>query len=211
MSQILHVPSSDVARVVETLVAAVGLQVDLPKSAPVHLEELERRLHGEPATYVSTPITTGLSLLRWRAHARDGGSENNNGEAEVKSRVMRENRAALEPLLQALNMRAGRVIIDPTELSEAQWKQGDYHRYWIEVIARFAGDVVFADGWNYSTGCSIEYAAAHLLRLPTYDSSLRPLPSSKAAQLLHEGAVIVEAASSDATALRAAAGVIEAC
>lgn len=197
--------SSNLASIVELLVGAVGLQPYLPDSAPVQLATLESHLGGKLATYISTPITTGLSLLRWRAQSRNSSASADVLEVQVKTAVMQENKAALVPLLERVSTQVSGPIINPTELTEPAWKQGDYHRFWVEVIGRCVSSVVLADGWQYSTGCSIEFAAAHLLELPTFDSSLRKLSSDQASHMLKDGAEMVLAAGLDATVIREAA------
>jgi hypothetical protein len=64
------------------------------------------------------------------------------------------------------------------------WEQPDYHTFWLDVIDTFAREVVFCDGWHFSTGCCIELARAHSRGLSLRDEQLSPLTHDKAATLL---------------------------
>lgn len=66
------------------------------------------------------------------------------------------------------------------------WKQSDYHSFWTDVIRRFARTVVFADGWQYSAGCALEYFAAFECGAETLDANFAPLDLPAARHLLGE-------------------------
>ncbi len=169
------------------------LKAPLPARADEHLRRMARRLDESPLTvYLSTPITTGPRHLAYRLEAAlDPSIRIEERDREVARELTAENLRALEPIKAHVRsvLPAGAQVIDPTELDEPAWGQRDYHRFWIEVIRRFAEVVVFADGWEYSTGCSLEFATAVALGLPMFDSRIQRLDRSGARKLLEMAAI----------------------
>lgn len=138
------------------------------------------------AVYVSTPITTGLRFVRWR---RGPGAGLGAGDAEYRQglldAVIQPNRAQIAPLVGALRKRFDSPVIDPTELEDVPgWEQFDYHRFWAEVIERYAHTVVFADGWHYSSGCVLELTAAAETGATLLRQDLAPLEPEEAVHLV---------------------------
>lgn len=128
------------------------------------------------AFYVSTPITTGPRLLAWRRSA--GTSELPGSDAfEAASRaVMTQNISAVRELVQKVQSELGEPVIDPTRLGKiGGWTQSDYHQFWVVIIGRFVHTIVFNDGWPYSSGCVLEFAAAVSQNLRILDSHLDPI------------------------------------
>lgn len=158
----------------------------LPSGALDELEHLKPQGGGQSVVYLSTPITTGERFLHWRkrlgAQLSDAESEY---AIELKREVIDENLRRLRPLRQRLAKRfEGQTIIDPTSLEMESWEQPDYHRFWLEVLRRYVDAVVLADGWSFSTGCTLEFAYAFQRGLPCLDSSFQPLDSLRATELL---------------------------
>jgi hypothetical protein len=112
--------------------------------------------------YVSTPITTGPRFVQWR---RGPGAHLQPDSAEYEQRrheaVIVPNREAVAPLVESLHSQLQDPVIDPTALEDVPgWEQFEYHRFWAEVVDRYVHTAVFADGWEYSSGCVLELAAA---------------------------------------------------
>jgi hypothetical protein len=162
-------PPQDPANLAETLLEAMGAVLG------------DRR----DACYVSTPITTGPEFVAW--WLAQGSTLNRHDPAyqDEVGLVVRRNIEAVRPLVQLVERTFNRPVIDPTRLgSIAAWQQPDYHQFWVLVIQRFAGMVVLADGWQYSSGCSLEFAAAVTAGLPTLDAALQDLPVDSGLRLL---------------------------
>ena len=160
---------------------------------------------GSRTIYLSTPITTGPRYLEWRRASIASGTLSRDDEQRQRAAVMSENLRRLAPLRQRLSDGFDDArVIDPTELDVPSWSQADYHRFWVEVISRFADLIVFADGWEYSTGCSYEYACALVRGLDVLDASLTPLVPARTHELLAEACSSLEAAGLDATATQLA-------
>jgi hypothetical protein len=147
------------------------------------------------ACYISTPITTGPEFVAWwRAQGSTLDRHDPAYQDEIDL-VVRRNIEAVRPLVGLVEHTLGRPVIDPTRLGPiAAWEQPDYHEFWVRVIQRFAETVVLADGWQYSSGCSLEFAAAVVAGLPTLDATLQRLPVDSGRRLLEQAAGELDAA-----------------
>lgn len=147
-------------------------------------------LEPRSAVYLSTPITTGRRFVEWR---RGTGAELSPGSSAYLRRraeeVIEPNRSDIAPLVRWLRTRFQDPVIDPTALEAVPgWEQFDYHRFWAEVIERYAHTAVFAEGWQYSSGCVLELAAAVSADATLLRDDLAPLNPKDAVQLI-EGAI----------------------
>lgn len=129
------------------------------------------------AVYVSAPITTGHRFVEWR---RGAGADLVKGteryREEHRRHVVAANLAAARPVVHRARSLLDRVVIDPTALEDVPgWEQHDYHAMWAAVVEQYAGTVVFVDGWEYSTGCVIEFLTAHEKSAVLLDESLTEL------------------------------------
>lgn len=140
---------------------------------------------GEPeVVYMSTPITTGPGMVDY---LRAGGDSNPdlNGDL-VRSEVIAANMEALPPVRDNI---AGTfrndMLIDPTEVTVDGWSQREYMRFWAEVIELYADQMVMADGWELSTGCTFEFMLAWEIGIPVYDSECKMLDNAHVLELLN--------------------------
>ncbi|WP_157551273.1 hypothetical protein [Nocardioides jensenii] len=154
--------------------------------------------------YLSTPITTGPQLLEWLAAAHE---ESNRTAEVVQEEVVAENLARIGPLRSHVRAQwPDATLIDPTELNVPDWSQWEYHRFWVEIINRFVDLIVFADGWELSTGCTIEYATGLHAAIPMEDARGNSIKPADAARLLLAAADTLEGAGRDSSIALAAAG-----
>lgn len=138
------------------------------------------------AIYLSTPITTGPRFVAWR---RGPGAELSVETPEYQRRradeVVAPNRADITPVLELLRERFDEPVIDPTALEDVPgWQQFDYHRFWTEVIHGYVHTAVFVDGWQYSSGCVLELAAAVAVGARLLTQDLEPLVPHEATELI---------------------------
>lgn len=130
--------------------------------------------------YVSTPITTGPLTL--------------SGEMALDDLIEANVRHARQIVARA-EEHFGGVVIDPTEFEDVEgWEQPDYHSFWLEIIEVYVSEIVFCSGWEYSTGCSIEFLCALELDLPRRDEEFTPLTDLHAISLLSGAIDSLEAA-----------------
>jgi hypothetical protein len=88
------------------------------------------------------------------------------------------------------------------------WDQSDYHRFWVSVIERFVTTVIFADGWPFSSGCAIEFAAASRNALITLDANLGVISPTAGREALESAVQSIEESGLDASAQRSAVGAL---
>jgi hypothetical protein len=158
----------------------------LDDRAQAMLQLLTCAVPARAATYVSTPITTGRRFVEWRRSAGRALDPTSDAyRAGRNDKVVRPNIDQVAPIVNHLRAAGPAIVIDPTKLVDyARWRQANYHRLWVEVIARFAKRVVFADGWEYSQGCVFEFAQARLSDIQTFDQRMVQLPADVARGLL---------------------------
>lgn len=114
-----------------------------------------------PFSYLSVPITTG------RAHI----DQESDRESTIEYNKRRAHLAA-----DRLRHTLKGMVIDPSRLLDIPaWRQSDYHAFWVKVIEEFAERVYFLDGWQYSVGCTIEFATTQALGLPALTERLAPI------------------------------------
>jgi hypothetical protein len=98
------------------------------------------------------------------------------------------------------------AVIDPTMLDDISgWSQSDYHEFWVAIIEKYARIVVFVDGWQYSSGCSIELVAAYRCNLEVLDQDLNLLDERQALLLLTKAAKEFEDARLNSAVLKQSA------
>jgi hypothetical protein len=131
--------------------------------------------------YVSTPITTGKRYYDWLQDYRpDAGSD---FERDHAREVITVNQASARALIMMLRSHLEKVVIDPTPLEAPNWTQLQFHAFWTRLITDYVGTVVFNEGWEYSTGCCYEFAAALKAHAELLDDDLSPLPPDVALTL----------------------------
>lgn len=198
--------SADAEALTNTVIRSV-LSTPLSSRARALLEQFAPA-PSQRSIYLSTPITTGPRLLRWLARNREAAESviaSGSGEL-VREEVVKENVSRLGPLREKLRADyPDCYLIDPTTLEVPGWRQWEYHRFWAEVLIAFADEIVFADGWHLSTGCTVEYIVGLLFDIPMSDSSRTPLVPARATQLLERASSDLEAAGRDPSVAQQAA------
>lgn len=134
------------------------------QSIAIEQEQLVRAMacivDGKCATYVSGPITTGRRYIDWYlSYGRKlefGGDEYN---ASLKRYVSGPNESDIAEIAKEVRKYKGPVI-EPATLYVAGWGQQEYLTFWVQVIEKFASEMVVVRGWQYSLGCAAEFRHA---------------------------------------------------
>ncbi|PRY39340.1 hypothetical protein LY71_1219 [Geodermatophilus tzadiensis] len=157
------------------------------------------------AVYVSAPITTGRDFATWYPAQADQGTPAY--WARLRKEIIAPNLERARPLVRRCRARwADRPVVDPTMLADiAGWHQPDYHRFWTRLVEQHAGTVVFSEGWQFSTGCALEFVAAQRVGAELLEHTLAPLSVEDGERLLHDAIAALDAAGCDSSALGAAA------
>jgi len=168
------------------------------------LEAYDSILASRSAIYCSAPITSGQRYIEWLTQS--GGSRNliddySPSEREQhRVRVIEPNRAHARGIADDLRRRTRKPVIDPTAIGPVSgWRQTDWIGFWEEVIARFAVELVFVEGWEYSYGCTHEFWFATSEGIPTFDETGQPLPASRGAHQIDAVLPRLKKAGIDAT------------
>ena len=151
--------------------------------------ERERGLRdGLPrAVYISTPITSGPRFLQW--YGREGKRILNDKEAYwrgMRAFVILPNRQAAGNYIETLRWQMDSPIIDPSAFDMPNWEQEDYHQFWLKVLEKHVRRVIFMDGWEFSTGCTLEFEHALHRGISCLDQRLNPIDANRARDLLEQ-------------------------
>jgi hypothetical protein len=140
---------------------------------------------GREALYVSAPITSGRRLINWISRNPAATDALNQYQHEHSREVVAPNRDAASGLVMRARATHSGPVIDPTVVSDIEgWTQGDYRAAWSRVIQEFVRSVVFADGWEFSNGCSYEFLIATKAGIQTLDELWRPINMAAGISLL---------------------------
>jgi hypothetical protein len=194
-----------VASIFESATHTVG-HLEPDRVAQILIESLDSVFHGKRvAVYVSTPITTGPRFVEWRRASGRRFSQTDPAFIRAVRAAMASNTAAVRPLVDRVENEFTNPVIDPTRLGDVPgWSQLDYHRFWVDVLTRYAEVVVFADGWSLSNGCALEFAAAVRAGLRTLSADLSPLSAAAGQTMLEQGSNALRSAGLDDSIVRRA-------
>ena len=153
-------------------------------------------------TYVSVPITTGRSYLSWRRQNPQLEESHPEYQGAHQENVVRVNLDNARDVIARVRRQVTGPVIDPTLFVGIDgWDQSDYHQFWTAIIEQFVQTVVFADGWQYSAGCAVEFLAARENGIDTRDEGLSILTPSRGFTLLTSAVQEFAAAGLDAKTL----------
>jgi hypothetical protein len=140
-----------------------------------------------PFAYLSVPLTTGRAYIELRARRAQTGADDADEFQAERRRTVEHNRRRAHEAAKRLRANVRGMVIDPSRLVDVPgWEQQDYHLFWTSVIDRFAEEVFFLDGWQYSVGCTIEFSTAVKLGLPTLTIESTELNPATGRQLVHD-------------------------
>lgn len=129
------------------------------------------------AVYISCPITTGKRLLEWQLIGSQLSKEAL--EKHLKSReelVTERNIQEAKALVIRARKKFRRLVIDPTQLPNFDsWNQDDFNGFWNRVIRNFVSVLVVSEGWEFSTGSTLEYQVALDCQLTILDHEFKPI------------------------------------
>jgi hypothetical protein len=97
----------------------------------------------------------------------------------------------------------GTEVIDPGPLKVPDWKAQDpYYAFWETLIRSHVREVRFNEDWQYSNGCTYEFAVAFDERIPTLDSEGTELNHYEAVGLVRKAVIDLKEDGFDVTKLR---------
>jgi hypothetical protein len=137
--------------------------------------------------YCSTGITTGRKLYfeifkqyNVRSDEELAIKLGNDRYNKVKMELMQSNIQRGLAFADSLRLRGFVNIITPAPFFAHDFNQQHYLYLWEWIIIKKTYEARFNEGWEFSNGCTMEYAAAARKRIPTFDHMGRPLGRSEA-------------------------------
>lgn len=128
------------------------------------------------AVYLSTPVTTGERFYRW---VKGGGAPH------APSRtIISDNTEFANTTAEHLRKITNKGVINPAAFYQESWTQQMYLSFWVDVITRFASEVWFNDGWEFSNGCTYEFCAAFEAGIPCFSLDGQRIEPAHAIELI---------------------------
>lgn len=145
----------------------------------IALSAIDTLLHGEKAVYASSELTTGRRLYslfkEYGVESREELSATM-GEDDYRSQIWDPYVAEAEELASRLRRHlGGELVLTPAPFVAPGWSQPEYLEFWETLIRTRLQAIYFSVDWEYSNGCTFEFAVAHDAGLPTFEESGRPL------------------------------------
>lgn len=135
---------------------------------------LDSIIDQKSAAYVAGPLDTGKAYY----HQRIGPTEN----------VRQINQGRLTQFARQLRTRISYPVIDPGVLQVSFWSGSDYSTFFLQVIERYAKEVWFIDGWEFSIGATKEFKYCVSWGLPCFDERGTPLSPENGKTLILQAA-----------------------
>ena len=196
-------------------------ELDLIPHSRIYKEEAEMArlaidcvLNGEKAVYASSELTTGPRLFHLFEEfgVRDiEALKAVLGEEGWRKRLWDPNVAEANAFARELRDRLpGRpVTVTPAPYTAPKWSQEEYLALWESLIRTRFKAVFFSDDWEYSNGCTFEFAVAWDAGLPTFDARGNPLDLPAGIARIERAVREIEAEGLDASGLRVNLGRLE--
>lgn len=128
------------------------------------------------ATYVAGPLATGRRYYDELA------------AGTLQAEAVREsNELAMRSFVRQLRGRGDRIIIDSGVLRVSIWTPSEHGDFFLRLIADYCREIVFLDGWEFSSGATKEFVYA-------FERGIRCLDSSEHEISLEQGKRLVEMA-----------------
>lgn len=173
-------------------------------------------LPDDGGVYCSSDVTTGRRLyfeiylthgVRSEAELKDRlGAE---GSRDVMRKLMAENIARGVEFTDSLRRRGLTNLVNPGPFHAHGFEQQHYHYLWECVIVKKIRESYFNEGWEYSNGCTLEYAISHRKGIPVLDHLGRQLPLDDARALVARAVSDLRARSIDAPMLERNLALVE--
>lgn len=148
-------------------------------------------LDNKSAIYVAGPLDSGRDFFKILADGKVSSEE-----------VRATNQARLTEFARRLRLNLGRPVIDPGLLRVPGWSGRDYGKFFIEIINRYANEVWFINGWEFSYGATKEFINCTQYNLPCFNEVGKQLSVEMGYSLIQTAANYIEEIGLDASKLR---------
>jgi hypothetical protein len=146
-------------------------------------------LNGEQAVYASTELTTGLRLynaMRECGVVTVAELKQIKGKDWYTANIWDANLKVGSEFASRVRVNLGGklIVITPGPFSAPGWTQPEYLAFWEQLIRTRIGSVWFNLNWQYSNGCTFEFAVAVDASLPVFDHEGQALDPRQGVQLV---------------------------
>jgi hypothetical protein len=140
---------------------------------------------GKKAIYCSSELTTGLRLY---TACLDHGTTDRHSldKTWLRDNVFVLNETAANLFADEVQEKQDHPTISPAALFVPGWGQHDYLKFWDTLIKSRISEVWFNTNWQFSNGCTFEFAAAYEANLPLKDRNGDPLSLSQGLELIKQ-------------------------
>jgi hypothetical protein len=152
-------------------------------------------LNREKAIYASAELTTGRRLynaLR-EFHVKSSTDlKQLKGKEWYTANIWDANVKSAQDFAAGVREKLGgkTSVITPAPFSAPGWTQPEYLAFWEQLLRTRISSSWFKSDWQYSNGCTFEFAVSINAGLPTFDHQGNPLS-------LRQGTELIEAAIRD--------------
>lgn len=178
-----------------------------------HLEEMELSfsamdciLMGERGIYASTELTSGFRVYQ---ACRDASVRTTDevkkkmGADWYRRHIWDANVALALQFAGAIRKeQEGRIVITPAPFMAPGWSQFEYLAFWETLLRTRVDASWFNENWQYSNGCTFEFAVAHDAGVPTYDKDGKTIDLDAGIRLVRLAVQSIESDGFDTRTLR---------
>jgi hypothetical protein len=164
-------------------------------------------LHRGHVIYGSSELTTGLRLyeeLHKRKLKTRDELKKQMGESWYQAQIFDTNVRLANEFAETVrsSLRDSTIVITPAPFTAPGWSQPEYLAFWEELIRTRIKSVWFNLNWEFSNGCTFEFAVALDAGLPTLDHTGKILTRNDGVALLNVAVRRLEHWGLDAAKLR---------
>lgn len=171
------------------------------------LSAIDCVLNSEKAAYAGTELTTGLRLYN---AMRAAGVKTADALKEVKGKdwysanIWDANTKAAGEFAARVraNLQGKMLVITPAPFSALGWTQPEYLAFWEQLVRTRISASWFNLNWQYSNGCTFEFAVSVDAGVPMFDHEGHALDRRHGVQLIDGAIQALEKDCFDATKLR---------
>ena len=165
------------------------------------LSAIDCALNREQAIYCSTELTTGQRLyeaLRKRGLKTRDELKERMGREWFAQNIYTVNAHYAAEFAECVRKKLGEVnditmVITPAPFSAPGWGQSEYLAFWRRLLRSRIRSVWFNSGWEFSDGCTFEFAVAQEVGLRTLDRNGNPIDRSDGIELIKAAVQKLEA------------------
>jgi hypothetical protein len=164
-------------------------------------------LNGEKAVYASTELTTGIRLynaMREAGVKTVAELKQSRGKDWYSANIWDANVKSASEFAARIRARLQdkALVITPAPFSAPGWTQPEYLAFWEQLVRTRINSSWFNLNWQYSNGCTFEFAVAVDAGVPLFDHEGRVLDARQGAQLIDAAIESLEKDQFDTTKLR---------